>query len=225
MITLKAFNASLKSVANTTTAIQTIAAYAIQQAAIYDNLDAMIRALSASIFRDQRDNTLNKTGVQLRNYITAHYKSVTIKMDKSELSIKFKKERDLHLVDVIASRESGERVYQAAPISEGVNLCDFKAFTDYSETKAPSANNPMTLKQLETRLYKVAGDLEVKGLVLSLDELSEATIAITVLHETLLAKIASAKITNSDVESTALEKVEGVKPSAKSKSAGKKVTK
>lgn len=222
MITLKAFNASLKSVSNTTTAIQTIAAYAIQQAAIGDNLDAMIRALSAPIFRDQRDNTLNKVGIQLRNYITAHYKAVVIKMDKSDLTIKFKKERDTHLVDVLASREKGERIYQAAPIVDGVNLCDFKAFTDYSESKAPKTVQPLTLKQLETRLFKIAGDLEVQGLALSLDELKEATVAITVLHETLLAKIATAKITNDAVETTALEKVEGVKPSAKSKSAGKK---
>lgn len=225
MITLKAFNASLKSVSGTTAAIQTIAAYAIQQAAIGENLDAMIRALSVPIFRDQRDNTLNKMGVQLRNYITAHYKAVVIKMDKSDLTIKFKKERDTHLVDVLASRESDERVYQAAPISEGVVLCDFKAFTDYSAPQVAKTEQPMTLKQLETRLYKIAGDLELKGLALSLDELKEATIAITVLHETLLAKIASAKITNDEVETTALDKVEGVKPSAKSKSAGKKVAK
>ena len=225
MITLKAFNASLKSVSNTTTAIQTIAAYAIQQAAIHDNLDAMIRALSAPIFRDQRDNTLNKTGVQLRNYITAHYKAVVIKLDKSDLSIKFKKERDLYLVDVLASRESGERVYQSAPITDGVVLCDFKAFTNYSETKAHKTVQPLTLKQLETKLFKIAEDLEVQGLALSLDELNRTTVAITTLHEILLEKIASAKIINEPVETTALEKVEGVPPSAKSKSAGKKVAK
>lgn len=224
MITLKAFNASLKSVSNTTTAIQTIAAYAIQQAAIYGNLDAMFKALSTPVFRDQRDNTLNKQGVQLRNYITAHYKSVSIKMDKDNLSIKFKKDRDLHLVDVLASREAGERVYQKAPIADGVILCDFKVFTDYSAPKTP-ANNPMTLNQLEKRLYNIAGDLEFKGLALSLDELSEATVALGILQETILAKIASAKITTNGVETTALEKVEGAKPSAKSRSAGKKVAK
>ena len=222
MITLRAFNASLKTVANTTTAIQTIAAYSIQQAAIGDNLDAMIRALSAPVFRDQRDNTLNKLGVQLRNYITAHYKSVTIKMDKSELTIRFKKERDTHLVDVIKSREAGERVYQTKPISEGVILCDFKEFTDYSAPKKP-ATNPMTLKQLETRIYRIAGDLELKGLELSLEELSEATVALSILQDTLLAQIARVKITNDDVEHTALEQLQSVPPSSRSRSAGDKV--
>lgn len=223
MITLKAFNASLKSVSNTTTAIQTIAAYAIQQAAIHENLDAMIRALSAPIFRDQRDNTLNKTGVQLRNYITAHYKAVTIKMDKSDLSIKFKKERDTHLVDVLASRESDERVYQVAPIVDGVILCDFKAFTDYSETKAVAAAKPYTIAQLNKRLETMAESIKERGIHALPSELEQALTAFNALQTTLMAAIAGA--TSPEVEQVALEQVEGVAPSAKSKSAGKKVAK
>lgn len=221
MITLKAFNASLKSVSNTTTAIQTIAAYAIQQAANHDNLDAMIRALSTPVFRDQRDNTLNKAGVQLRNYITAHYKSVTIKMDASELTIKFKKERDLYLVDVLASREAGERVYQVAPISEGVILCDFKAFTDYSTPKAPAAANPYSIGQLNKRIETLAESILERGIHALPSELEQALTAFNALQTTLLAAIGRA--TSPEVETTALEQVEGVKPSSKSKSAGKKV--
>lgn len=221
MITLKAFNASLKSVSGTPAAIQTIAAYAIQQAAIYGNLDPMSKALSAPVFRDQRDNSLNKVGVQLRNYITAHYKSVVIKLDNSVLSIKFKKERDLHLVDVLASRESGERVYQQAPISEGVNLCDFKAFTDYSAPKAPATANPYSISQLNKRIETLAESISERGIHALPSELEQALTAFNALQTTLLAAIGRA--TSPEVETTALEQVEGVKPSAKSKSAGRKV--
>ena len=212
--TIKAFNAAIRSVNGLDSMASTLAAYAIQQAALSQNLDALKRIFHKpykvngklcetmyKVVTDGRNGKLNPFGTALRNYIAAHYKGLSFGYDKETGAVTFNLKGDIdsiermQLVDIAASRTSEERVYKGL-IVEGVNasdLLDFKQFKEYSTPKKEKVEAELTGKSVLGRIQKMAESVEERGIIMSADESAHIIAAIRDLQSKLLASVASQK--------------------------------
>ena len=178
--TINAFNAAIRSVNGLDSMASTLAAYAIQQAALSQNLDALKRIFHKpykvngklcetmyKVVTDGRKGKLNPFGTALRNYIAAHYKGLSFGYDKETGAVTFKLKGDIdsiermQLVDIAASRTSEERVYNGV-ILEGVNASDLLDFKQFKEYSAPKKDKVQELKgaQILTRAKKLMADIK-----------------------------------------------------------------
>lgn len=212
--TINAFNAAIRSVNGLDSMASTLAAYAIQQAALSQNLDALKRIFHKpykvngklcetmyKVVTDGRSGKLNPFGTALRNYIAAHYKGLSFGYDKETGAVTFKLKGDIdsiermQLVDIAASRTSEERVYKGL-IVEGVNasdLLDFKQFKEYSAPKKEKVEAELTGKSVLGRIQKMAESVEERGIIMTADESAHIIAAIRDLQSKLLASVANQK--------------------------------
>ena len=212
--TINAFNAAIRSVNGLDSMASTLAAYAIQQAALSQNLDALKRIFHKpykvngklcetmyKVVTDGRNGKLNPFGTALRNYIAAHYKGLSFGYDKETGAVTFKLKGDIdsiermQLVDIAASRTSEERVYNGV-ILEGVNasdLLDFKQFKEYSTPKKEKVEAELTGKSVLGRIQKMAESVEERGIIMTADESAHIIAAIRDLQSKLLASVANQK--------------------------------
>ena len=212
--TINAFNAAIRSVNGLDSMASTLAAYAIQQAALSQNLDALKRIFHKpykvngklcetmyKVVTDGRNGKLNPFGTALRNYIAAHYKGLSFGYDKETGAVTFKLKGDIdsiermQLVDIAASRTSEERVYKGL-IVEGVNasdLLDFKQFKEYSAPKKEKVEAELTGKSVLGRIQKMAESVEERGIIMTADESAHIIAAIRDLQSKLLASVANQK--------------------------------
>lgn len=219
--TINAFNAAIRSVNGLDSMASTLAAYAIQQAALSQNLDALKRIFHKpykvngklcetmyKVVTDGRNGKLNPFGTALRNYIAAHYKGLSFGYDKETGAVTFKLKGDIdsiermQLVDIAASRTSEERVYKGL-IVEGVNasdLLDFKQFKEYSAPKKEKVEAELTGKSVLGRIQKMAESVEERGIIMSADESAHIIAAIRDLQSKLLASVANQKVLDIDNE-------------------------
>lgn len=237
-ITLQQFNGALTKAGNIAQATETIASYAIFQAAVHDNTTPMVNAFNhwtkdpktgqkVYTFLNNTTKKLNNDGKNLRNYITAHYKAVAVKecSDTKRVTVAFKAnatdETRHHLVDLDLSTD-GLIFREKTVKEEGVILRGYRDFLDNKVTPKKPAVKPFTVKQLTARMTKLAGDITTKGVDGLPDELHTLMAELATLQTALQGAIANSTC-SVEVEETALEQVQGVKPSIASTAAPKVV--